>query len=83
MVILGPFMPVLGILIGVKRYSKNKDMVKEQVKADYKAAQEHGGIASLYYKHEGKRIFTKIFGLPVMIGFIVGLLFMFIGFYGL
>lgn len=81
--ILGMFMPIVGIVIGAVRYSKTKDKVKELVHEEYKLGQEKGGIASLYYKHEGRRVFQKTFGMPILITFILGLLLLLIGFSGL
>lgn len=46
----------------------------------YLKAQEKGGIASLYYKHEGKQMFQRTFGLPILIGFVIGLGLMLFGF---
>ena len=64
-------------------YAYWKIEVKELVHEEYKLGQEKGGIASLYYKHEGRRVFQKTFGMPILITFILGLLLLLIGFAGL
>ena len=64
-------------------YAYWKIEVKELVHEEYKLGQEKGGIASLYYKYEGRRAFQKTFGMPILITFILGLLLLLIGFSGL
>ena len=78
--ISGMFMPIIGLIIGAIRYRKNKDNIKAEIHEEYLNAQARGGISSLYYKHEGKRLFTKTFGTPVLIFFLVGLAMLYIGF---
>lgn len=65
--VFGMFMPMIGFLIGNIRYKRHKDKIKEALHTEYKKAQERGGMASLFYKHEGKRLFYRTFGTPVLI----------------
>ena len=64
----------IGFLVGEHRYRKYGKQIKEKVEEEYRQAQEKGGTASLYYKRTDKRIFKQTFGLPVLIGFVVGLI---------
>lgn len=81
--IIGMLMPMVGFIIGSVRYTKNKEKLKIMIHNEYKKAQERGGVASLYYKNEGKRLFSRTFGTPVLIGFTIGLILLIIGFFGL
>lgn len=67
-------MPMLGMWIGYRRYKKYGKEIRQKMEQEYQDAQEKGGIASLYYKQPGKRVFKRTFGTPVLIGFLGGLI---------
>ena len=73
-------MPMFGALIGLRKYRKQKEEIERKMNAEYKAAQEKGGVASLYYKHPEKRVFKRTFGMPMIIGFVVGMILLYITF---
>lgn len=73
-------MPMFGALIGLRKYRKHGEEIKRKMNTEYKAAQEKGGVSSLYYKHPEKRVFKKTFGLPMLIGLGVGMILLYITF---
>lgn len=81
--IIGALGPSVGMIIGNIRYKRNGNEIRRKVKEEYKNAQEAGGIKSLYYKHEQKRVFSKTFGTPILIGLLVGLILLFVAFHNL
>ena len=70
--------PIFGLITGLLRYKKHSKEVKSRVDAEYKAAREKGGVASLYYKHPERRLFKRTFGLPMLIAFVVEIVLLFI-----
>lgn len=72
--IAGALAPCIGMLIGAVRYRKHGEKIKAKVNDEYKRAQEHGGIKSLYYKHTHKRIYAYTFGIPTVVGLLIGLI---------
>lgn len=78
--IVGMCMPAVGLLIGLIRYRRYGEEVKKRVKEDYDRAQERGGIHSLYYKHQDKRIFQMTFGIPAVVSLLAGLVLMYLAF---
>ena len=81
--IVGMLSPVVGIYIGLIRYRKNGEKVIQRVDEEYRNATEAGGIKSLYYKNKGRRIFKLTYGLPIAVGFIIGLALLCLAFYNL
>lgn len=79
----GPFGPIIGMIIGSIRYKKYGKEIKEKMKEERLNAQKAGGVKSLYYKHEHKRVFAKTYGIPMFVGLIVGLIVMSIAFHNL
>lgn len=71
---IGLCMPMIGCLIGLIRYRKTKEKISAQLELERKQAEEKGGLSSLYYKREDKRLFKRTFGMPMVIGFGVGLI---------
>lgn len=76
----GIFGPIIGMVIGLIRYNRHNNEIRKKVKEERQKAQKAGGIKSLYYKHEYKRVFAKTFGLPMSIGLIIGLILMCVAF---
>ncbi|MGN0425031.1 MAG: hypothetical protein ACI4FY_06895 [Acetatifactor sp.] len=66
-------LPMFGLLIGVRRNKKHGEEIKRKMEEEEKAAQERGGISSLYYKRSDKRTFKRIYGTPMIIGFLAAL----------
>lgn len=66
-------LPMFGLLIGVRRNKKRGEEIRRQMDEEEKEAQERGGISSLYYKRSDKRAFKRIYGLPMIIGFLAAL----------
>lgn len=80
---MGMLCTMIGMSIGLIRYNRDNNRIREEVKNEYQAAQKAGGIKSLYYKHEHKRVFAKTFGMPILIGFLTGMILMLIAFHNL
>lgn len=81
--ILGMLCPTIGIVIGSIKYKRDGSKIRKIVKEEYRNAQKVGGVKSLYYKHEHKRVFAKTFGVPTVVGLIVGLILMCIAFHNM
>lgn len=58
---IGLCMPMIGCLIGLIRYRKTKEKISAQLELERKQAEEKGGLSSLYYKREDKRLFKRTF----------------------
>lgn len=81
--IVGMLSPVVGIYVGLIRYRKIGEKVRQRVDEEYRNAIETGGIKSLYYKDRGRRVFKRTYGLPITVGFIIGLALLCLAFYNL
>ena len=73
--------PIIGMIIGSIRYNKYGKEIREKMKEERLSAQKAGGIKSLYYKHEHRRVFAKTYGIPMILGLFIGLILMFIAFH--
>lgn len=78
--IAGMFCPIIGMVVGLFRYRKNKDKVIKEEREKREKAQEKGGIPSLFFKQYYKRVFFKTFGIPIYIGLLIGLVLMLLAF---
>lgn len=81
--LLGSICPIIGMVIGLITYSRHNIEIRKEIKEERQKAQKAGGIKSLYYKHEYKRVFAKTFGIPMSIGLIIGIILMCIAFHNL
>lgn len=78
--IAGLFCPIIGMIVGLFRYRKNKDRLIKEEKEKRDKAQEKGGIPSLFFKRDYNRVFFKTFGIPMYIGLLIGLVLMLLAF---
>lgn len=79
--VLALISPMIGCLIGLRNYRRHGKEIKEAMEQEAKQAQEKGGIESLYYKRTDKRVFKRTFGIPMCVGFLVGLVLLYIVFH--
>ena len=66
-------MPLVGLLIGIIRMKRYGPEVMEKCRQDYERAMEKGGFSELFYKRWKRRYFEIIFGVPMRVGFLIGL----------
>lgn len=78
--IAGMFCPIIGMVVGLFRYRKNKDKVIKEEREKREKRQEKGGIPSLFFKKDYKRVFFRTFGIPMYIGLLIGLVLMLLAF---
>lgn len=78
--IAGMFCPIIGMVVGLFRYRKNKDKVIKEEREKREKAQEKGGIPSLFFKRDDKRVFARTYGIPIYIGLLIGLVLMLLAF---
>lgn len=72
--VIGMCMPMIGCMIGVRRYKKYARQISEELERKRKEEWEKGGVHTLFYKRNYRTVFSRTFGLPMCIGLILGLI---------
>lgn len=76
--VIGMCLPMVGCLIGLRRYRKYGRQIMEDLEQRRKEEWAKGN--TLFYKRNYRTVFRRTIGLPIVIGFIGGLIILYIVF---
>jgi hypothetical protein len=76
--VIGMCLPMVGCLIGLRRYRKYGRQIMENLEQRRKEEWAKGN--TLFYKRNYRTVFRRTIGLPIVIGFIGGLIILYIVF---